>query len=158
MTLPRSTGRLFAAGALRRLLAAGALLALGCKSGELPVRTIQVGGHPLQVEVVSTPETRAKGLMHRDDLPADRGMLFVYPQEQPLGFWMKNTRVPLSIAFADRHGTIVRIADMTPFSLDRVPSLYPAMYAVEVNQGWFRERGVEKGDKITGLPTDLTVE
>lgn len=145
----------------RRPVVAGALalfLAGGCKAGELPVRTIQVDGHTLKVEVASTPETRAKGLMHRDHLPADRGMLFVYPDEEPLGFWMKNTRIPLSIAYADRHGTIVRIADMTPYSLDRVPSLYPAMYALEVNQGWFREHGVEKGDRITGLPTDIRGE
>ena len=140
------------------LLWLGALTLGGCSASDLPVRTLQVDGHAVQVEVASTPDTRSRGLMHRDRLAADRGMLFVYPNEQPLGFWMKNTRIPLSIAFADRHGTIVRIADMTPFSLDRVPSLYPAMYALEMNQGWFAEHGVEKGDRITGIPTDVPVE
>lgn len=140
------------------LLWLSALMLGGCKASDLPVRTIEVDGHAIQVEVASTPDTRARGLMYRDHLPENRGMLFIYPNEAPLGFWMKDTRIPLSIAYADRHGTIVRIADMTPFSLDRVPSLYPAMYALEMNQGWFEQRGIERGARITGLPTDIKVE
>lgn len=138
-------------------LALFAALALaGCTSkSNLPVRTIQVDGHPVTAEIAATPDTRSRGLMHRDSMPAQHGMLFIYPDEAPRGFWMKDTRIPLSIAFADKTGTIVRIADMTPFSLERVPSLYPAMYALEMNQGWFAEHGVEKGDQITGLPTDI---
>ena len=107
---------------------------------------------------MTTPDTRARGLMHRDAMDPDHGMLFVYPDEAPRGFWMKDTRLPLSIAFADHTGKIVKISDMQPFSLERVPSLYPAMYALEMNQGWFAEHGVEKGDLITDLPTDLKAE
>lgn len=133
------------------------LLACGSKSG-LPVRTLQVDGHAVSVEVAATHATRAQGLMFRDHLATDSGMLFVYPDEKPRGFWMKDTRIPLSIAFADKTGTIVRIADMSPFSLEHVPSLYPATYALEMEKGWFKEHDIEKGDRITGLPTDVKAE
>lgn len=123
-----------------------------CGGSKLPTATLDVGGHAVTAEIAYTYETRQRGLMHRDSMGADKGMLFIYSDEKPRGFWMKDTRIPLSIAFADRSGTIVKIADMTPFDTTRVPSLYPAMYALEMNQGWFAEHGIEKGAVIGGIP------
>ncbi|HHO54450.1 MAG TPA: DUF192 domain-containing protein [Deltaproteobacteria bacterium] len=133
------------------------LLLLACGS-KLPVTTLQVGGHPVRAEIAATNAHRQLGLMHRDALATDSGMLFVYPDQQIRGFWMKDTRIPLSIAFADRYGKIVRIADMKPFDTTRISSLAPAMYALEMEQGWFAAHEITKGDTITDLPTDLTVE
>lgn len=129
-----------------------------CATGGLPVHTLDVAGHPVRAELAFTDQTRQNGLMNRDRLGADDGMLFVYRDEQIRGFWMKDTRIPLSIAFADRHGQIVRIADMTPFDTSRVSSLGPAMYALEMNKGWFEAHHVQRGDAIGALPTGLAVE
>jgi len=132
-------------------------LLMGCGT-KLPTATITVADKSVRVEIASTDASRAQGLMHRDALGKDRGMLFIYPQQKPLSFWMKDTRIPLSIAFAEKSGKIVKIVDMTPFQTDSVKSLYPATYALEMNQGWFDENGIEKGDVITDLPTDIVPE
>ena len=135
-----------------------ALLVLACSTktpsvpGNAGEAVLRFGEHELTVEVVATAESRAQGLMNRDELPDDRGMLFIYPDEQVRGFWMKNTRIPLSIAFANRKAKIVTIADMEPFDETRTSSFVPAMYAVEVNKGWFAERGIDHGIKIEGMP------
>ena len=118
----------------------------------MPERSIGVGPHQLQVEVAANPDDRALGLMHRKNMPEERGMLFVYKDEKPRSFWMKDTHIPLSIAFADRSGKIVKIKDMTPFSTKPVKSLYPATYALEVNQGWFERHGVDVGALLNELP------
>lgn len=112
---------------------------------------ITVGEQAIQVELALDDEQRAKGLMHRDSLDTDSGMLFIYPDVKPRSFWMKNTRIPLSIAYADARGKIVKISDMKPFSISRVPSLYPAKYALEMNIGWFETHGIEVGDSLGGL-------
>jgi uncharacterized protein len=115
----------------------------------LETTTISVGGVPLVVEVADDPVERAMGLMYRDFLPDDRGMLFVFPDEAARAFWMKNTRIPLSIAFADGTGTIVTIMDMFPDDgRARYRSGAPARYALEVNRGWFAMRGIKPGDRI----------
>ncbi len=123
----------------------------GC-SAKLPTSTLDVGGHAVVAEIAYTLETRQRGLMHRDGLGTDKGMLFIYPDESPRGFWMKDTRIPLSIAFADRTGKIVKIANMRPHDLTRVPSVYPATYALEMTQGWFAANGIEKGTVIGDIP------
>jgi uncharacterized membrane protein (UPF0127 family) len=101
------------------------------------------------VEIADNDAERARGLMGRTALAEDRGMLFVFDEEQTLSFWMKNTLIPLSIAFMDSEGRIVDIQDMKP--LDDDPPHYvsakPARYALEVNQGFFEERGVKVGDR-----------
>lgn len=130
---------------------------VGC-STKLPTATIQVGEHPVLVELAYTYETRQAGLMHRDRMAENTGMLFIYKDSKPRGFWMKNTRLPLSIAYANSLGEIVHIADMTPLSTKRVPSLAPAKYALEMNQGWFERNGVGTGTRIRGIPGDLEVE
>ena len=137
------------------MIALVTLLACGSK---LPTATLDIGGHKASVEIAQTFADRQLGLMHRDAMPADSGMLFVYKDEQVRGFWMKDTRIPLSIAFANRRGEIVRIADMTPFDTGRTSSLAPAMYALEMNQGWFEANGIEKGMVIEGIPADLKPE
>jgi len=104
----------------------------------------------LFVEVASTPEAWERGLMFRKELPQNQGMLFVFPQASGSPFWMKNTLIPLSIAFADGEGVILRILDMTPCLSDPCPTYYPGVayrQALEVNQGWFRQNGVREGDR-----------
>ncbi len=129
-------------------LMAGAARAAGRITGAV------VRGHKLALEVVSTPDAMRTGLMFRSELPEDSGMLFVYPEPQPLTFWMKNTRLPLSIAFLDAKGAILNIEDMAPFD-DRTMhrSRGAARYALEVNKGWFARRGVVAGDRVQLLKT-----
>jgi len=111
-----------------------------------------LGGAHVVVEVASTPKERARGLMGRVSLLPDQGMLFIYPDEAERSFWMKNTPLPLSIAFIDVGGRIVHITDLTPLNEDPVPSQHPAMYALEMSQGWFEKNGVKVGQSIAGLP------
>jgi len=126
------------------------LLAVAARA-EMPEIALALDGHKLTAEVAHTDADRALGLMHRRMLPENRGMLFVFPQAAPLGFWMMNTHIPLSIAFIDDAGTIINIADMKPLTTDTHNSARPARYALEMNQGWFRKRGIRSGAKIEGL-------
>ena len=119
----------------------------------LPIVTIDTSGEKkveVRVEIADGPFEQQRGLMYRTSLGEDRGMLFVYRREQPLTFWMKNTRIPLSIAYIDSKGRITDILDMKP--LDDKPPHYvssePVQYALEVNQGFFDERGVKVGDHV----------
>jgi uncharacterized membrane protein (UPF0127 family) len=132
--------------------------ALACPL-ELPTIRVAVKGHELTIELATTPEARSCGLSLRDSLPANRGMLFVYAEPEVLTFWMKNTRMPLSIAFIEPDGRVVSIQKMNPFPLTTVyASPVPALYALEVNQGWFEENGVGLGDVIEfNLPITLTI-
>ena len=116
----------------------------------LPKVTLTVGGRSVTAEVADEPAERERGLMFREALAPDAGMLFVYPDARERAFWMKNTPLPLSIAYLDAQGRVVRISDMTPLSTDSVPSGAPAAYALEMAQGWFA--GVQEGDVVTGLP------
>jgi uncharacterized protein len=106
----------------------------------------------IPVEIADTPAQQEYGLMGRTALAADSGMLFVFDQDQPLSFWMKDTLIPLSIAFINSEGIIVDIQDMQP--LDETPhaSAAPATYALEVNQGFFAANGIQVGDQAV-LPT-----
>ena len=117
----------------------------------LPTRTLVIGGHRLTAEVAATPETRATGLMNRFSLQPDHGMLFVFEAPQPLSFWMKDTYVPLSIAFVDTRGRIVNIEDMRPQDESPHFSKGLALYAIEMRQGWFAAKGIGAGDVVEGL-------
>ena len=117
----------------------------------LPTVTIDASGGKrveVRVEIADSLSEQARGLMYRKSLGEDSGMLFVYRREQPLSFWMKNTRISLSIAYIDSKGRITDILDMKP--LDDKPPHYtssePVQYALEVNQGFFDEHGVKVGD------------
>jgi uncharacterized protein len=121
------------------------------ESSGLPAVIIDASGGKkveVRVEIADGPFERARGLMYRTVLGEDRGMLFVFPREQQLSFWMKDTLIPLSIAYIDSKGRITDILDMKP--LDDKPPHYvssePVQYALEVNQGFFEERGVRVGD------------
>lgn len=106
----------------------------------------------VEVEIADTADERQVGLMNRESLPDDAGMLFLFQEDMTSGFWMKNTLIPLSIAFADADGEIVRILDMDPCEADPCPIYEPeATYrmALEVNQGAFAEWGVSEGDRLT---------
>jgi uncharacterized membrane protein (UPF0127 family) len=114
--------------------------------------TLRIGATEVRVELADEPAERERGLMFRSALPDGQGMLFVYPDERPRGFWMKDTPLPLSIAYIDSAGRVVHLADMTPLSTEIVPSGAPARYALEVPQGWFARNGVRVGDVVDGLP------
>jgi uncharacterized membrane protein (UPF0127 family) len=131
------------------------LLALLCVAGmaraQMPEVVLSVSGHKLTAEVASTEASRTQGLMHRRILPADRGMLFVFPDVSRHAMWMMNTFIPLSVAFVDEGGTIINIEDMKPHTQDSHPSAKPAKYALEMNLGWFAKRGIKPGAKIEGI-------
>ncbi len=127
----------------------------GCGAAEGPY--VEARGHRIFVEIADTPEERAEGLMFRSSLPEDQGMLFVFPRPRLLGFWMKNTSIPLSIAYLDDDGTVLEIHDMEPHSLESVSSRQPARYALEVNQGTFERLGITLGDRLV-LPENLSAE
>jgi uncharacterized protein len=130
------------------------------EASQLPVSTIvnSLGERiPVQVEIADTDLERQTGLSGRTVLAEDAGMLFVFDQEQPLSFWMKDTLIPLSIAYVAADGRIVDIQDMQPLDETPHPSAEPAQYALEVNQGFFEERGVAVGDAIE-LPVQGTGE
>ena len=105
--------------------------------------------------MASTQEQRAIGLMNRPAMPANDGMLFVFERPGEQCFWMKNTLLPLSIAFLDEDGTIVNIADMKPQTLDSHCSAKPVRFALEMNQGWFAKRGSRPGTRPAGFPGAL---
>ena len=119
-----------------------------------PLRTqqVKVGPHALLVEVAAREAELQKGLMFREKLGRNDGMLFIFPETAYHSMWMKNTLIPLSVAFVDAGGTILNILDMEPGSLESHMSAGPAIYAIETNRGWFAEKGVKAGDKVTGLP------
>lgn len=148
--MPHTTRRVVL-GALFALVACGAM-GDDAPPPVLPTVEISLGGTKLTVEVADTSDLRAHGLMERRALRRDHGMVFVYPDEAPRSFWMKNTPLKLSIAYVNAAGDIVRIADMEPYDTSPVPSNAPAMYAIEVTQGWFGEHGVVTGSKVEGLP------
>jgi uncharacterized membrane protein (UPF0127 family) len=115
----------------------------------LPTVTLQVGGHAIQAEYAATPEALSEGLMHRSTMAADAGMLFELGEPDIHCFWMKNTLIPLSIAFIDRDGRIIDIQDMQPRSLDPHCPPGPITQTLEMNRGWFARAGVRVGDRVT---------
>lgn len=150
-------------GALLRVLVWGAWLVLGGACGEVgrsaggpqarqqeqrPLYLITVGGVSLQVEVAATPEERTRGLSGRREVPAGTGMLFLYRDEARRSFWMKDTLVPLTVAFLDSEGRIVQMEDMVPLSEEPHTSRAPVRYVLEVPRGWFERVGVEVGDRV----------
>jgi hypothetical protein len=118
----------------------------------LPTTKLTIGGHVVTAEIAATDETRQIGLMHRFSLPPDHGMLFVHDAPRPLSFWMRNTYIPLSIAFIDANGRIINIEDMAPQVERTTWSAGPALYALEMKKGWFAQKGIGPGAEIKGLP------
>lgn len=158
----KSRGRVRGRRVLRTALGlALVMLLLACRDGSgapqagaaLPVASILVGHQLVTAEVAATPGARRRGLMFRESLPENHGMLFVFREEQLLSFWMKDTQLPLSIAFARADGTIVHIADLEPLVEHAVSSRLPARYALEMTRGWFARHGILTGTKLSRLPT-----
>ena len=121
---------------------------LGADGQLIRVETVTIGGVQITVEIADTQQLRQLGLMNRDSLPENHGMLFVYPDEQLRSFWMRNTRIPLDIAFIDRNLTIVNIEQMEPQTDENTFSVSPAQYALEMDLGWFEANGVGVGDRL----------
>lgn len=115
---------------------------------EVRTAQIRIGGIEVTAEIADNEELRAKGLMNRDSLAENHGMLFVYGAAQVRSFWMRNTRIPLDIAFIDANGVIINIEQMEPQSDENYYSQGPMMYALEMDQGWFEANGVGPGDRL----------
>jgi len=128
------------------------LQCLNAAAQKLPEVELRIDQHRLTAEIAADAETRTTGLMHRFSLQPDHGMLFVFREPQRLAFWMKNTFVPLSIAFIDSNGRILNIEDMAPQTESSHPSRGAALYALEMKRGWFVERGIQPGAQVKGLP------
>ena len=118
----------------------------------LPTIKLGVGPHTVTAEVAANDAHRATGLMHRFSLPPDHGMLFVFDAVRPLSFWMRNTYIPLSIAFIDAQGRILNVEDMQPQDERSTWSAGPALYALEMRRGWFAQKGIGPGTVVKGLP------
>ena len=118
----------------------------------LPTARLRLGGAELVAEVADDEAERTRGLMHRTELADGKGMLFVFESDQRLSFWMKNTRIPLSIAYILSDGTIARILDLEPYSEQPRSSDRSVRYALEVPRGWFARAGVAEGDRVVIPP------
>ncbi len=143
-------------------LAAATLLSLGLHAAparaqdgpqaKLQTTQLTAGMHVIHAELAVTPEQQATGMMFRRGMGGNDGMLFVNDEPGVRCFWMRNTYVPLTIAFIADDGTIVNLADMTPRSDESHCSAKPVRYALEVPQGWFAKRGMKAGLKLRGGP------
>ncbi|MGH8668475.1 MAG: DUF192 domain-containing protein [Burkholderiales bacterium] len=117
-----------------------------------PVAELSAGLYRIRAEVVADYTARAQGLMHRKSLAQNAGMLFIFDQHGVHCMWMKNTLIPLSVAFIDDRGAIVNIADMEPHSEASHCAAQPVKYALEMNRGWFAARGIRPGTRLGGVP------
>jgi uncharacterized membrane protein (UPF0127 family) len=148
-----------ALAALRRMARAAVVLwlalpalALAQQPQTLPTVELRAGMHRIEAMAALTHAQRALGLMHRRAMADHQGMLFVFEQPQVQCFWMKDTYLPLTIAFLADDGTIVNLADMQPHSLDPHCSARPVRHALEMNRGWFARRGIGAGFRLSGGP------
>jgi uncharacterized membrane protein (UPF0127 family) len=119
---------------------------------KLPSIRLNAGIHNIQAEVAQSPEERSIGLMFRTAMGPNEGMLFEFEQPEKQCFWMKNTLLPLAVAFVDDDGSIVNIDTMKPQTLDSHCSSKPVRFVLEMNEGWFAKRGIKPGTKLRGAP------
>jgi uncharacterized membrane protein (UPF0127 family) len=143
--------------AMKKPLAlAAALLACAAFAQEpqmnLPRVKLSAGMHLIDAQVAATPDQRMTGLMHRREMPQHEGMLFVFEYAAQQCFWMKDTLLPLAVAFVADDGTIVNIDEMKPQTLDSHCSAKPVRYVLEMNKGWFAKKGIRAGTKLEGPP------
>ncbi len=118
----------------------------------LPVAELTAGMHVIRAELAVTPAQQATGMMWRTEMQGNEGMLFVNEDDQVRCFWMKNTLIPLTIAYLTADGTIINLADMQPKSEQSHCSARPARFALEMRQGWFDKRGIKPGFQLRGKP------
>jgi uncharacterized membrane protein (UPF0127 family) len=147
----------FATMAIATLIAALGVVASTAHAARaaLATETLTIRFFQVTAEVARTPADRARGLMGRKSLPPNSGMLFVFEEVERQCFWMRNTPLPLTIAFIDDAGAIVNFADMEPFSDEPHCSAKPVRFALEMERGWFKQRGVLIGDRISGAALSL---
>ena len=143
--------------AMKKFLALAALvLACAAQADEpqmnLPRVKLTTGMHAIDAQVAATPDQRMTGLMFRKEMPQNEGMLFVFEAPSEQCFWMKNTLLPLSIAFVADDGTIVNIDEMKAQTLDSHCSAQPVRYVLEMNTGWFARKGIKAGARLAGPP------
>jgi uncharacterized protein len=119
---------------------------------KLPVVELSAGMHLIKAEVATTEAHQKQGLMFRQSMGTNEGMLFVYDVPVGLCMWMKNTLIPLSVAFIDADGKIVNIEDMKPQTTTNHCGKKPVRYALEMNRGWFKQKNITPGTIISGLP------
>lgn len=134
-----------------RWLITGTILLGGSGAQAQGQLELSTGIHRILAEVANTEKTRAVGLMHRKSLPANYGMLFVFDQTAQHCMWMRNTLIPLSVAFADEQGRIINIEEMQPQTEDNHCAAKPAKFALEMNAGWFKNHGIGLGMSISGI-------
>ena len=127
------------------------LSAAGWAQNAMPVLELNAGFHRIEAEVAASDQNRQVGLMNRQAMPQQRGMLFVFTQNNTHCMWMRNTLLPLSVAFIDDDGYIINIEDMQPQTEDNHCARQPARYALEMNRGWFAQRGIKPGVRLGGL-------
>ena len=135
---------------------AGAILCLGLLTAhaavaQTPQAELTIGMYRISADVAASYDSRARGLMGREAMPANAGMVFVYEQKATHCMWMRNTLIPLSVAFLDEDGVIINIAQMSPQSDDSHCATRPARFALEMNAGWFDAKGFGAGDRINGV-------
>lgn len=117
----------------------------------MPTIELTAGFHRIEAEVAATDQNRQTGLMQRKSMALQHGMLFVFPQPNTYCMWMRNTLIPLSVAFLDDEGKIINIEDMQPQTEDNHCARRPARYALEMNLGWFSQRGLKVGVRLNGI-------
>lgn len=127
------------------------LLPAAAVGAEMPVVELGAGMHRIEAELAHTDAARRIGLMNRSSMPAHRGMVFVFTQDARHCMWMKNTLIPLSVAFLDADGRILNIERMQPKTEDSHCAAAPARYALEMNADWFASRRIAAGDRIRGI-------
>lgn len=135
-----------------RFVVALMLLASPAAAQQLPVVQLKAGMHLIRAEVAADFSTRGRGLMHRKSLAPNAGMLFIFEAPAIHCMWMKNTYIPLSVAFLDDKGEIINIADMQPHSEQSHCATRPALYALEMDRGWFVAKGIKPGSRVGGIP------
>lgn len=118
----------------------------------LPTVDLRAGMHTIKAELAVTAEQQMTGMMFRKEMNGNEGMLFVNEEKSARCFWMRNTLVPLTIAFIDNDGTIVNLADMQPLDERSHCAKAPVRFALEMRQGWFEKRGIKAGFKLSGPP------
>ncbi|MBI3283297.1 MAG: DUF192 domain-containing protein [Burkholderiales bacterium] len=147
LKLPPSLPRLLLISSLTALVASAA-----SAQTKLPVKQLTAGIYVIQAEVAANDADRQQGLMMRSKMASNEGMVFDFGAPAGVCMWMKNTLIPLSVAFIDGEGKIVNVEDMQPQTTDSHCAQKVVRYALEMNQGWFKQKGIKPGSKIDGLP------
>jgi uncharacterized membrane protein (UPF0127 family) len=143
---------------MKKLLATTSLASLLLLAGGVgaqqafKVTKLTAGMHVIKAEVAANDPERQQGLMMRETMEPNAGMVFVFDQPAKQCMWMKNTLLPLSVAFLDDKGAVINVEDMAPHTLESHCSSKPAKYALEMNKGWFKQRNIKPGMPIAGLP------